>query len=343
MLISGTTGIDLTGLPINNSGNTEVEGNLNLSGTSIVQPNTIDTNMVFKVSPSGTANFSSIIGYGSSGISNTHFGQIAVRSDSVTIDSSKTVTGTFKPLKIGIGGGYPIVIDEGNNLSLGTGAQAVKVVLPDTGEMTVRPLTTASNVKISATASDYSSLPSWMSTSLLQYGSTASGNYITGVPKANLGALWGQNITNLVIGSNISSPIVFVNNSSEKMRIDASGNLLLTSGTGGLGYGTGAGGQVTQLTSKTTAVTLNKPTGQIIMNNAALAAGALTGFTFSNSLLSYTDTVVIGVNGTLATYYTVTAGYYTSGACVIYVTNRDTGSRSEAVVLNYTIIKGAIA
>ena len=30
--ISGTTGIDAGSLPVNNCGNTEVEGNLNLSG-----------------------------------------------------------------------------------------------------------------------------------------------------------------------------------------------------------------------------------------------------------------------------------------------------------------------
>lgn len=225
MLISGTTGIDLTGLPINNSGNAEVEGNLNLSATSVVQPNITNTNMVFKVRPSGSATYAALVGYNSSDISNTHFGQIAVRNDAVTIDSSKTGTGTFKPLKLGVGGSYPIVIDTGNNLSLGSGFQGVGALLPDNGEMTVKPVSTGGGVRISAVASDYSSLPSWMSTSLGQYGSAASGDYITGIPKANLGMLWGQNITNMIIGSNSSSPLVFVNSSTEKMRIDTNGNV----------------------------------------------------------------------------------------------------------------------
>ena len=33
VVISGTTGIDAGSLPVSNCGNTEVEGNLNLSGT----------------------------------------------------------------------------------------------------------------------------------------------------------------------------------------------------------------------------------------------------------------------------------------------------------------------
>ena len=111
----------------------------------------------------------------------------------------------------------------------------------------------------------------------------------------------------------------------------------------GIGYATGSGGTVTQLTSKSTAVTLNKPTGQITMNNAALAAGASVAFSFSNILLTNTDTLVVGINGALAAYYTVTVGYYVNGFCAIYVTNRDTGSRSEAIVINYTVIKGANA
>ena len=44
--------------------------------------------------------------------------------------------------------------------------------------------------------------------------------------------------------------------------VDDYGNLTLNLGTGGLGYGAGAGGTVTQLTSKYTAVTLNKQIGR---------------------------------------------------------------------------------
>jgi len=44
--------------------------------------------------------------------------------------------------------------------------------------------------------------------------------------------------------------------------------------TAEIGYSTAAQGTVTQLTSKSTGVTLNKSSGQITMNNAALLNGA---------------------------------------------------------------------
>ena len=56
--------------------------------------------------------------------------------------------------------------------------------------------------------------------------------------------------------------------------------------TSSLGYGAGAGGTVTQATSKSTAVTLNKPTGKITMNNAALAANTTVQFNLNNNLIA---------------------------------------------------------
>ena len=62
----------------------------------------------------------------------------------------------------------------------------------------------------------------------------------------------------------------------------------------GIGYGLGAGGTVTQATSKSTAVTLNKPCGQITMNAASLAPGAAVQFNVLNSLMSRYDNVGLG-------------------------------------------------
>ena len=62
------------------------------------------------------------------------------------------------------------------------------------------------------------------------------------------------------IGMVGSNPVMFFTNNTERARLDASGNFLVT-GVGGLGYGTGSGGSVTQGTSRTTGVTLNKTNG----------------------------------------------------------------------------------
>jgi hypothetical protein len=128
---------------------------------------------------------------------------------------------------------------------------------------------------------------------------------------------------------------------TERLRISNGGNVLVT-GSGGLGYGAGSGGTVTQATSKTTAVTLNKPTGQITMNNAALAAATSVTFTLNNSLLTAQDTLIVNhstTGGTSGAYLvaTLTVG---AGTVVIRVTNITGGSLSEAAVINFAIIKG---
>ena len=121
----------------------------------------------------------------------------------------------------------------------------------------------------------------------------------------------------------------------------ASGSFVET-GSAGMGYGTGSGGTVTQLTSKATTVTLNKPTGQITMNNAALAANTTVVFGLSNSLITSADNVVVTIQSvTLGIQYNVWVYAVQSGACVVAVRNITAGSLSEALVINYAIIKGA--
>jgi hypothetical protein len=122
---------------------------------------------------------------------------------------------------------------------------------------------------------------------------------------------------------------------------------IATNSAANFGYITGAGGAVTQATSKTTAVTLNKPTGQITMNNAALAAGASATFTLNNSLIVYTDSIIVNIDGfsilgTAVDKYTVAISPITGGA-YIRVTNISIGSLSEDLRINFSLIKGVIA
>ena len=169
-------------------------------------------------------------------------------------------------------------------------------------------------------------------TRAIRFGFDTTGSIIEGVD--NTGVTSFQPLT--VGGADVR----FTTSATERARIDSSGNVLVTGG-GGLGYGTGAGGTVTQATSKATAVTLNKPTGQITMNNAALAAGATTGFQFNNSLIASTDIVVVTVNWSASSQaYEVWIGFTGSGNCGINLRNRSGGSLSDAVVINFAIIKG---
>lgn len=113
----------------------------------------------------------------------------------------------------------------------------------------------------------------------------------------------------------------------------------------GIGYITGDGGEVTQLTNKSTTVTLNKPTGKITTSNAALGANTAAIFEFSNSILGANDTVVLSIKSGFATNatYRCWAEEVVDGACKIVIENRSTGSLSEAIVINYSIIKGSIS
>lgn len=113
--------------------------------------------------------------------------------------------------------------------------------------------------------------------------------------------------------------------------------------SGSIGYGTGAGGTATQATSKSTGVTLNKPTGQITTNNASLGAGSIASFTLSNSFIGGNDVLALGVTGgTNPDAYLLRARTFTGGA-VISIVNQTAGALSDAVQFQFIVIKGATA
>lgn len=106
-----------------------------------------------------------------------------------------------------------------------------------------------------------------------------------------------------------------------------------------IGYSTGAQGTVTQATDKSTAVTLNKSSGQITMNGAALASVTNVTFTLNNNLLSAKDVLILNVSGAAtAGAYNCWVSSMTAGSATITLRNISGGSLSEAVVINYAII-----
>ena len=106
-----------------------------------------------------------------------------------------------------------------------------------------------------------------------------------------------------------------------------------------LGYAAAAQGAVTQATSKSTAVTLNKSAGQITMNDAALANATNVSFTLTNSTISVKDIVVLSVSsGATAGAYNCWISGKATGSCTITLRNLSGGSLSEAVVINFAVI-----
>ena len=113
-----------------------------------------------------------------------------------------------------------------------------------------------------------------------------------------------------------------------------------SSGTAGVGYATGAGGAVTQITSRTTGVTLNKTTGAITMFSAAGTTTAAT-FVVTNSTVAATDVIILNQkSGTDLYDLMVTA----VAAGSFNLTFRTTGgTTTETPVFNFAVIKAVAA
>lgn len=167
--------------------------------------------------------------------------------------------------------------------------------------------------------------------------------FVTSYTTAQIASLDGPGTAYapLAIGGSITT---LETNGVEQLRIGTSGNVLVTGG-GALGYGVGSGGTVTQATSKSTAVTLNKPSGRIVLNGAALPAGTAVSFQLNNSQISAGDTVSINVYAATATLgaYRLLADRADAGYCFVVVQSIDGVTRSEAFSIQFNVHKGATA
>ena len=116
---------------------------------------------------------------------------------------------------------------------------------------------------------------------------------------------------------------------------------LVNATNGQIGYvaPVGVPATVTQLTSKSTGATINAPCGQITMNNAALANGAVVSFTVTNSSVSAYDIVLVNLAGgaTTAGTYSVFVNSMANGTFGVSVYNISAGSLSEALKLNFAV------
>jgi hypothetical protein len=177
-------------------------------------------------------------------------------------------------------------------------------------------------------------------------GTPASGDLsnCTGSPVLTSPALGNATATTLNITGNTTSTgsITSIVNITSTGNITAAGNVLI-SGTGKLGYTTGSGGTVTQATSKSTGVALNKTNGQITLNSAALAADTTVSFTITNTTIAASDVLVLNhISGGTPGSYLLNA-QASAGSAIINVRNITAASLSEAIVLAFVVIKAVTA
>jgi hypothetical protein len=76
------------------------------------------------------------------------------------------------------------------------------------------------------------------------------------------------------------------------------------------------------------------------MNGAALPASTNVSFTLTNSLIAATDTLICSITTAFNYSYQIQT-YCGAGIAQFLLRNIDSVSRSEAVVINFAIIKGA--
>lgn len=117
------------------------------------------------------------------------------------------------------------------------------------------------------------------------------------------------------------------------------GKIVSVSPTSGLGYATGAGGAVTQLTSRTTGVTLSKISGTITGNNTSLAAQTSASFTVTNTTVAANDVIVLSIqSGNPTTQFQVTT--VSAGSFAITAWNSNIATADTTIpVINFAVIK----
>jgi hypothetical protein len=135
-----------------------------------------------------------------------------------------------------------------------------------------------------------------------------------------------------------------VSGATSTAAITSSSTILANGNSSKIGYNTGAGGTITQgAGAKTNSVTLNRPTGIIVTDSAALAANTAVAFNLSNSVIEATDIVVVShiSGGSLSAYNFAVAP--AAGNANIVIRNIAGGSLSEALTLRFIVIKSVNA
>lgn len=110
--------------------------------------------------------------------------------------------------------------------------------------------------------------------------------------------------------------------------------------TAGVGYATGAGGTVTQATSRTTGVTLNKICGAITLVSAAGSATPAT-FTVTNSAVEATDVVKVCQKSGTDLYHTLVTAVAAGSFNITFFTTG--GTTTEQPVFNFAVLKAVAA
>ena len=105
------------------------------------------------------------------------------------------------------------------------------------------------------------------------------------------------------------------------------------------------GGTVSQNTSKSTAVTLNKRSGKITMDNEDLFSNTTVNFTVNNDTVKSGDVIIVNhiSDGTFGHYIVQAGEPIANTSFKISVTNVTGNTLNDALVLHFVIITATIS
>lgn len=113
-----------------------------------------------------------------------------------------------------------------------------------------------------------------------------------------------------------------------------------------VGYEAGVGGAVTQITNRSTGVTLNKVCGQITTDTTSLAAESSAKFTVTNSFVAEGDVIVLSFRDAVALNTDVVVTDTADGTFELTVINNNVAAgtaETGAIIINFVVIKAVAA
>lgn len=256
-------------------------------------------------------------------------GSPIVSSGTITLDLATTgvTAGSYTYPSVTVDS-YGRITTIANGASVGTVTSVG--VTPGFGiQVTGSPITTSGNITILNTGVTRLTAGSGISLS----GSNGNVTISTSVGSGTVTSVGLTSSSLTVSGSPIVAAGTFVVDLPSTISV---GNVTANS-TGGIGYATGAGGTITQITSRTTGVTINKTTGAITLVSAA-GSGTFATFTVTNSTVAATDVVIVNQKSGTDKYQIFVTAIAAGSFDITFATTG--GTTTEQPVFNFAVIKG---
>lgn len=267
-----------------------------------------------------TGSLNTAVGYGAmdsaaGGIYNSAVGAYALRN---TANGASNVAVGYTALFENTDGGQNSAVGTGALLSNTTGAQNSAF-----GTGAINTSSSANNI----TAVGYTALQNTTASNNTAIGtysgsaiSSGSKNTIVGCYTGNQGGLDIRTLSNrIVLSDGDGNPRWYIDNN------------------GTAGYGPTTGGTVTQATSRTTGVTINKPTGQITLVSAA-GTTSWQSFTVTNSAVAATDVIIVNQDSGTDLYQIFVTNVAAGSFRITFATTG--GTTTEQPVFGFAVIKG---